>query len=86
VSSEPLARQSVSATVADFLAAFAIFASLIGIAWHPLRLIPMSLLLALVAAGMRGRADGVPRAAIAITTVSFFLGMTVAVATQNPLW
>jgi hypothetical protein len=86
VSPTPVVRQTASATVSGFLASFAIFAAVIGIAWHPLRLIPMALLLALIAAGMRGRSGGLPQAALAIAAVSFFLGMTVAVATQNPLW
>ena len=73
-----------SETVAGFLAAIAIFVSLIGLAWHPLRLI----LPALVdRAGRRG--DGRPArgasqfAAVLIGAVCFFFGMTIAVVTQR---
>ncbi len=41
-----------SETVAGFLSAIAIFISVIGIAWHPLRLILPGLALALIASGM----------------------------------
>jgi hypothetical protein len=62
------------------------FASLLGIAWHPLRLIPVSVLVAIVAAGMRGRQGGLPLVAIGVGAASFFLGLSLAVATQNPIW
>ena len=72
--------------VAGYLSALAIFGGAIGIAWHPLRLIPISMLLALVAAAMAGRTNRLARAAVMITAVCFFLGMTVSVVTSRPLW
>ena len=39
-------------TVAGFLAAAAIFVSLVGIAYRPLRLIPFAILISLVAVGI----------------------------------
>ena len=75
-----------SETVAGFLAAIAIFVSLIGVAWHPLRLILPSLALALVASGM-GRGKGrLQFAAVLICAVCLFFGMTIAVALSKPLW
>jgi hypothetical protein len=75
-----------SETVAGFLAAMAIFVSVIGIAWHPLRLILPSAAIALVAAGMAGPERQLPRAAVLICAVCLFLGFTVAVLTSNALW
>jgi hypothetical protein len=72
--------------VAGFAAALAIFASVIGLAWHPLRLIPIALVLALIATAMGGRHAGLARAAVAIAGACFFLGMTIAIIAQRPLW
>jgi hypothetical protein len=75
-----------SETIAGFLASISIFAALIGIAWHPLRLIPFAMLLSLIAAGMGGRHQRLSFAAAMISAVSFFLGMTIAVVAGTPLW
>jgi hypothetical protein len=75
-----------SETVAGYLASLAIFTSLIGIAWHPLRLIPPSIVVAMVAAAMGGRQNRLAFAAVLIVAASFFLGMTIAVVAQRPLW
>jgi hypothetical protein len=83
---EPEAAARPSETIAGFLAALAIFAALIGIAWHPLRLIPFAMLISLVAAGMGGRHQRLAFAAAMITMVSFFAGMAVAVIAERPLW
>jgi hypothetical protein len=80
------APSRASDTVAGFLAAFAIFASLIALAWHPLRLVPISMVLALVAAAMGGRHQRLAFAAAMIAGLCFFLGMAIAVLTQRPLW
>jgi len=75
-----------SETVAGFLSAIAIFVSLVGLAWHPLRLILPSLAIALVASGM-GRGKGrLQFAAVLICAVCLFFGMTIAVALSKPLW
>ena len=82
---EPAASRP-SEWVAGYLATIAIFASLVGIAWHPLRLILPSIVLALLAAGMGGRQQRLAFAAVLVCAGSFFLGMMFAVLTQNPLW
>ena len=69
-----------------FLAALAIFVSLIALAWHPLRLILPAILLALIAVGIGGRYQRLAFAAVMIGAVCFFLGMTIAVVTSHPLW
>jgi hypothetical protein len=75
-----------SETVAGFLASLAIFASLIGIAWHPLRLIGPSIVIAMLAAAMGGRGHRLAFVAVLVVAASFFLGMTIAVVAQRPLW
>jgi hypothetical protein len=82
---EPAGRHT-SDTVSGYLAAIAIFTSLIGIAWHPLRLILPALLVALVAAGMGTGKGRLQLAAVLICGVSLFLGLTVAVVTSHALW
>ena len=75
-----------SETVAGFLSAIAIFVSLVGIAWHPLRLILPSLAVALVASGMGNGKGRLQLAAVLICGVCLFLGLAVAVVTSKPLW
>jgi hypothetical protein len=73
-------------TVAGFLAALAIFASLISLAWHPLRLVLPAILVALIAAAIGGRYKRLAFAAVMICAACFFFGMTIAVVTSRPLW
>jgi hypothetical protein len=86
VSSTPYERTSPAETIAGFLAAAAIFVSLAGIAYRPLRLIPLAVVLALIATGIGGRATRLATWAVAICAVSFAVGMAVAVITSHPLW
>ena len=79
-------RTGSSETVAGFLAAFSIFASVIALAWHPLRLLGPAILLAMVSAGMGGRHRRLAFAAVLIAAVCFVLGMTIAVVTRRQLW
>jgi hypothetical protein len=73
-------------TVAGFLSAFAIFFSGLGVIWHPLRLIPVSMLVALLATAMAGRNGRLAGFTVGFTAACFFLGMTIAVLTRHPLW
>jgi hypothetical protein len=82
---EPAKSRSVE-VVAGYLAALSIFASVIALAWHPLRLVIPAILLALVAAGMGGKHNKLARAAVFIGALAFFLGMAIAVAGQRPLF
>ena len=86
VSSTSYERARPAETVAGFLAAASIFVSLTGIAYRPLRLIPLAILLALIATGIGGRAARLATWAVAIGALSFAVGMAVAVITSNPLW
>ena len=73
-------------TVAGFLASAAIFVSAIGLAYRPLRLIPLAILLALVAAAIGGRHAGLARLAVYVGAACFALGFAFAVITSHPLW
>jgi hypothetical protein len=79
-------EKRTSETVAGFLSSIAIFMSLVGLAWHPLRLILPSLAIALIASGMGGGRGRLQFAAVLICGVCLFLGMTIAVALSKPLW
>ncbi|MBX5475057.1 MAG: hypothetical protein IRZ20_08595 [Thermoleophilia bacterium] len=73
--------------VSGYLSSLAIFASLVSLAWHPLRLVLVSMVLALLAAAMAGRHHRrLAPAAVFIAAACFFLGMTIAVVTERPLW
>jgi len=76
-----------SDTIAGFLGAMAIFICLIGLAWHPLRLILPGIVIAMISAGMAGpRSRRLTFAAAMISAACFFAGMLIAVITQRSLW
>ncbi len=85
---EEIGRARPADVVSGYLAAIGIFAGLVALAWHPLRLVPMAMLLSLVASGMAStqRTRRLALAAVLITALCFFLGMTISVVTQRPLW
>jgi hypothetical protein len=78
--------RSSAQVVAGYLSALAIFTALISLGWHPLRLDPVALLLALVGAGMAGRGRRLALAGVMITAACFFLALSISVLTQRPLW
>jgi hypothetical protein len=82
---EPTAARP-SEAVAGFLAALAIFIALIGLAWHPLRLIGPAIVVSLVAAAMGGRHQRLTFAAVMVVAACFFFGMMIAVVTSRALW
>jgi hypothetical protein len=86
VSAVEPARSRPADTIAGFLSAMAIFISLIGVAWHPLRLVIPGILTAMVAAAMGGRHQRLAFAAAMTGAACFFLGMIIAVITEHPLW
>jgi hypothetical protein len=75
-----------SEVVAGFLAALAIFVALIGLAWHPLRLIGPAIIVSLVAAAMGGRHQRLTFAAVMVVAACFFFGLMIAVVTSRALW
>ena len=79
-------REGPADAVAGFLAAAAIFVSLMGIAYRPARLVPVAILLALVAAGIGGRNARLAQLAVAVGAACFAVGMALAVLTGHPLY
>lgn len=86
MSAEPVQESRSAHTVAGFLSAMAIFAALIGIAWHPLRLILPAMVIALIAAAMAPKGNRLAQVAVAVAAASFFVGMLVSVVTRRALW
>jgi hypothetical protein len=69
------------------MATFAIFAGLIALVYYPGRIGPGAMFVALLAAGIGGSPERklVP-AAVAITTLSWFGGMIIAVLLERPIF
>jgi hypothetical protein len=86
MSTAPYERARPAETIAGLLSSAAIFVSLVGIAYRPLRLIPLAIVLALVAVGIGGRHERLAAVAVGIGALSFLVGMALAVVTSNPLW
>ena len=64
----------------------AIFVSLTGVVYRPLRLVPLAILLALIALAIGGRHERLAGYAVITGAVCFVVGMAAAVVTSNPLW
>jgi hypothetical protein len=86
VSATQFERSRPSETVAGFLAAASIFVSVTGMVYRPVRLVPIALVMALIAAGIGGRASRLAAWAVGIGALAFVVGMSAAVITSNPLW
>ena len=82
----PVQESRPAYTVAGFLSAMALAAALIGLAWHPLRLILPAIILALIAAAMAPRGNRLAMAAVFVCAGCFFLGLLISVVTERPLW
>ena len=79
-------RADAREAVAGLMATAAIFAAALGVIYRPVRLIPVAVVLALVAARMTTRYSRLAGIGIAIVVVCWVLGMTVAVITERPLY
>ena len=86
MSAVPDDRLTSAETIGGFLAAVSIFTSIASIVFHPLRLILLSIVLALLSAVLAGRNTRLPAIAVGVGAASFVLGMTIAVAGGRPLW
>jgi hypothetical protein len=86
MSAQPQERERPTEAIAGLLAALSLFASLIGVAYRPGRLVPVALLLALLAAAMGGRHSRLASLAIATGAVCFVVGMAIAVITDHPIY
>jgi hypothetical protein len=72
--------------LAGFLAAAALAAGAIAVAYRPVRIGVFAIVLALVAAGIGGRFSRLATAAVLLVTAAWVVGMILAVLTENPLW
>jgi hypothetical protein len=86
VSAQPVDQNRPAETVAGFLAAVAIVAALLSLAYRPIRLDPFAIVLALIAAGIGGRHSRLATFAVATASVCFILGMIIAIVTERPLF
>jgi hypothetical protein len=86
VSSVPEERQRPAEAIGGLLASLSIFTSIASLVYHPLRLVLLSILLALLSAAMAGRHSRLPAIAVGVGAAAFVLGMTIAVAGSRPLW
>ena len=82
--SEP--RTSHSDLVGGLLAAASIFAGAVGVVQTPIKVIPISIVLALVSVRMTDRYRVLATWAVGLNILWWLLGMTVAVLTDNALY
>jgi len=82
----PVEEHRSAYTVAGFLSSMAIFAALIGLAWHPLRLIGPAIILSMIGAAMAPRGNRLAFGAVFVVAGCFFLGLLITVVTTRPLW
>jgi glucan phosphoethanolaminetransferase (alkaline phosphatase superfamily) len=86
VSAVPDDRQTPGEVIGGLLAAVSIFTSVASVVFHPLRLVLLSIVLALVSAAMARTSTRLPAIAIGVGAAAFVVGMTIAVAGGRPLW
>jgi hypothetical protein len=79
-------RWTQADTVAGLLAMIAIFASVLGLMWRPVRVIPFAIVLTLIAARMSERQTRLVGWALAACVTCWTVGMAIAVITENPLY
>jgi hypothetical protein len=82
----PTLRDRPADSVAGFLAALAIFLASIGMVYLPVRVLPGAILAALIAAAMGGRHQRLATFAVFFCVIAWIVGMTIAVATENPIY
>jgi hypothetical protein len=80
------AREPASYTVAGLMAAAALFAGVLAIGFYPGRIGPGAILVALVAATMGGPHRRLADLALAVATLSWLIGMIVAVLLERPIF
>jgi hypothetical protein len=72
--------------VAGLMAAASIAVSAIALVQTPVRLAPAAVIVALVATAIGGRHQRLAAFAVAAAAVAWLIGMTIAVATESPLY
>ena len=75
-----------SDAVAGLLAALAIFGSCLALAYRPVRVIPFTILIALVAAAIGGRHQRLAAYALGISGACFIVGTFFAIITNHSIF
>jgi hypothetical protein len=83
---QPVDRDRPAETIGGLLAAIAIVAALLSLAYRPVRLDPFAIVVALVAAGIGGRHQKLAGWAVGIASACFILGMVIAIWAEKPLF
>ena len=79
-------RESPAQAVAGLMASAALFVSLIAVVYRPFRIAPVTILVALIAVGIGGRHERLAIAALVVGTLCWFVGMTLAILLERPLF
>jgi hypothetical protein len=85
-SASPIEKSRPAEAVAGFLAAASIALSFVAMVEKPVRLAPFALVVAFIAVAIGGRHERLAAAAVVIGILGWIVGMTFAVATENPLY
>ncbi|HEU4450876.1 MAG TPA: hypothetical protein VFR63_12970 [Gaiellaceae bacterium] len=80
------ARPTAAQLVADFLATFAIVGGLVGLVYYPGRLATGAVFVALFAAALGDHRRPIIAVGVALTALCWFLGMTIAVLLDRPIF
>lgn len=85
---EPEGRQEATTAqlAADFLATLALFAGLVGIVYKPGQLATAAVFVAVFAATIGGRDRWLVPVTVAVTGTCWFIGMTLAVLLERPIF
>jgi hypothetical protein len=87
LSATPFEERARPAEIAaGYLAAISLAASAFALVYRPVRLAPFAILVALIAAGLAARDSKLPGIAVAVATIAWLIGMTIAVITSRPLY
>ena len=79
-------RDRPADAVAGLIASLALFIGIIAIVYRPVRLSPVALVVALIAAGIGGRHSRLAALAVGVISAAWVLGMIYAVVQDQPLW
>jgi hypothetical protein len=79
-------RDRPADAVAGVIATVALAMGLISIVYKPVRVAPVALVVALIAAAMGGRHERLAAWAVGVISASWVLGMIYAIVADKPLW
>jgi hypothetical protein len=86
MSTEATPKSSSADLTAGFLSVLSIVGSALGVAYQPVKILPFAFLVGLIAVGMGSRDNRLPLIAVAVGSVAFVVGLTIAVTTNHRLY